>query len=146
MRQKYDQGEDPLDPENGQGGGGGGHPFRHGGHTFHFPGCPLFFYKILILNPKVAIRLEGGSSSSTSTSKIFERLLHRFLDVIGGPGASQRHLTAGTDLRAFTQISQVASLIVIQLLSYCRGTMRWGGEIKRIKSRTRWRYSNKWVK
>ena len=42
MRQKYDQGEDPLDPENGQGGGGGGHPFRHGGHTFHFPGCPLF--------------------------------------------------------------------------------------------------------
>jgi len=38
MRQKYDQGEDPLDPENGQGGGGGGHPFRQGGHTFHFPG------------------------------------------------------------------------------------------------------------
>merc|ERR1719330_1256183 len=37
MRQKYDQGEDPLDPENGQG-GGGGHPFRQGGHTFHFPG------------------------------------------------------------------------------------------------------------
>merc|ERR1712083_375614 len=89
----------------------------------------------ILSTSQVAIRLEGGSSSSTSTSKIFERLLHRFLVVIGGPGASQRHLTAGTDLRAFTQISQVASLIVIQLLSYCRGTMRWGGEIKQIKSR-----------
>ena len=37
MRQKYDQGEDPLDPEAQQG-GGGGHPFRHGGQQFHFPG------------------------------------------------------------------------------------------------------------
>jgi len=37
MRQKYDEGEDPLDPEAGRG-EGGGHPFRHGGHTFHFPG------------------------------------------------------------------------------------------------------------
>merc|ERR1719334_367812 len=37
MRQKYDHGEDPLDPEAGRG-GGGGHPFRQGGHTFHFPG------------------------------------------------------------------------------------------------------------
>jgi len=35
MRAKYDQGEDPLDPE---GGGGGDHPFRHGGQQFHFPG------------------------------------------------------------------------------------------------------------
>ena len=33
MRQKFDAGEDPLDPENGQ---GGDHPFRQGG--FHFPG------------------------------------------------------------------------------------------------------------
>ena len=32
MRAKYDAGEDPLDPENGQ----GEHPFRQGG--FHFPG------------------------------------------------------------------------------------------------------------
>ena len=36
MRQKYDQGEDPLDPEAQQ--GGGGHPFRHGGQQFHFHG------------------------------------------------------------------------------------------------------------
>lgn len=36
MREKYDQGEDPLDPESQQ--GGGGHPFRHGGQQFHFPG------------------------------------------------------------------------------------------------------------
>ena len=35
MRAKYDAGEDPLDPE---GGGGGDHPFRHGGQQFHFPG------------------------------------------------------------------------------------------------------------
>jgi len=33
MRQKYDAGEDPLDPES-QGGGGGGHR----GQPFHFPG------------------------------------------------------------------------------------------------------------
>jgi len=33
MRQKYDAGEDPLDPENG----GGDHPFRQNG-GFHFPG------------------------------------------------------------------------------------------------------------
>merc|ERR1712142_1369078 len=33
-RAKYDAGEDPLDPE----GGGGDHPFRHGGQQFHFPG------------------------------------------------------------------------------------------------------------
>merc|ERR1712243_260037 len=32
MRAKYDAGEDPLDPEGGQ----GDHPFRQGG--FHFPG------------------------------------------------------------------------------------------------------------
>merc|ERR1719499_117373 len=32
LRAKYDAGEDPLDPENGQ----GDHPFRQGG--FHFPG------------------------------------------------------------------------------------------------------------
>merc|ERR1719275_576294 len=38
MRQKYDQGEVPFAHENRQGGGGGGHPFRQGGHTFHFPG------------------------------------------------------------------------------------------------------------
>jgi len=37
MRQKYDQGEDPLDPESGRGGPGNGH-FRHGGQNFHFPG------------------------------------------------------------------------------------------------------------
>jgi len=37
MRQKYDHGEDPLDPESQQGGGGGQH-FRHGGQQFHFPG------------------------------------------------------------------------------------------------------------
>ena len=47
MRQKYDQGEDPLDPENGQG-GGGGHPFRQGGHTFHFPGSLWYFFRLLI--------------------------------------------------------------------------------------------------
>jgi len=35
MRSKYDQGEDPLDPE---GGGGGDQAFRHGGQQFHFPG------------------------------------------------------------------------------------------------------------
>lgn len=43
MRQKFDAGEDPLDPENQQGGGhGGGHgwpfpfnPFESGG-SFHF--------------------------------------------------------------------------------------------------------------
>ena len=37
MRQKYDQGEDPLDPEAGRG-EGGGHPFHRGGQQFHFPG------------------------------------------------------------------------------------------------------------
>ena len=47
MRQKYDQGEDPLDPENGRG-GGGGHPFRQGGHTFHFPGSLWYFFRLLI--------------------------------------------------------------------------------------------------
>jgi len=36
MRQKYDQGEDPLDPENGR--EGGGHPFGRGQQHFHFPG------------------------------------------------------------------------------------------------------------
>merc|ERR1719268_260098 len=37
MRHKYDQGEDPLDPESGR--DGGGHPFGRGGHQhFHFPG------------------------------------------------------------------------------------------------------------
>lgn len=36
MRQKYDQGEDPLDPEAGR--DGGGQQFRHGGQNFHFPG------------------------------------------------------------------------------------------------------------
>jgi len=36
MRQKYDHGEDPLDPESQ--GGGGGHPFGRGGQPFHFPG------------------------------------------------------------------------------------------------------------
>jgi len=37
MRQKFDNGEDPLDPEAGR---GDGHPFRHGhgGQAFHFPG------------------------------------------------------------------------------------------------------------
>jgi len=39
MRQKYDQGEDPLDPESQQ---GGGHPFRHGGQQFHFTGGKPF--------------------------------------------------------------------------------------------------------
>ena len=35
MRAKYDAGEDPLDPEGGQ----GDHPFRRGGgQQFHFPG------------------------------------------------------------------------------------------------------------
>jgi len=34
MRQKYDNGEDPLDPESQQGGGG----FHRGGQQFHFPG------------------------------------------------------------------------------------------------------------
>ena len=38
MRTKYDNGEDPLDPESGQGGHGDGFPFRHGGQNFHFPG------------------------------------------------------------------------------------------------------------
>ena len=41
MRQKYDQGEDPLDPESGRG-GGGGHPFHRGGQNFHFPGGDQF--------------------------------------------------------------------------------------------------------
>lgn len=36
MRTKYDNGEDPLDPESGH--GGRGDPFRHGGQNFHFPG------------------------------------------------------------------------------------------------------------
>jgi len=36
MRTKYDNGEDPLDPESGH--GGHGDPFRHGGQNFHFPG------------------------------------------------------------------------------------------------------------
>ena len=31
MRQKYDNGEDPLDPESQQGHGGHGHPFFHQG-------------------------------------------------------------------------------------------------------------------
>lgn len=45
MRQKFDEGEDPLDPENQQNGGGGGqgghgwpfhfNPFESGG-SFHF--------------------------------------------------------------------------------------------------------------
>ena len=44
MRQKFDAGEDPLDPESQQGGGGGGgqrgwpfhfNPFESGG-SFHF--------------------------------------------------------------------------------------------------------------
>lgn len=36
MRQKYDNGEDPLDPESQQNPfGGGGNPFHfHGGHPF----------------------------------------------------------------------------------------------------------------
>lgn len=40
MRQKYDHGDDPLDPES-QGGGGGGQQFHRGGgggQPFHFPG------------------------------------------------------------------------------------------------------------
>jgi len=37
MRQKYDNGEDPLDPEAGRG-NGDGFPFRQGGQQFHFPG------------------------------------------------------------------------------------------------------------
>ena len=47
MRQKFDHGEDPLDPEEQSGGGGRGHPFHHfhgnpfgggnfGGFKFHF--------------------------------------------------------------------------------------------------------------
>lgn len=45
MRQKFDAGEDPLDPESQQGGGGGGgswpfgfNPFESGGGggNFHF--------------------------------------------------------------------------------------------------------------
>ena len=36
MRQKYDNGEDPLDPEAQQNGGWGGH-----GHPFHFHGNPF---------------------------------------------------------------------------------------------------------
>jgi DnaJ family protein C protein 3 len=40
-RAKFDQGEDPLDPEqqSGFGGGGGGHPFHH----FHFNQGPFHF-------------------------------------------------------------------------------------------------------
>ena len=38
MRTKYDNGEDPLDPESGHGGHGDGFPFRQGGQNFHFPG------------------------------------------------------------------------------------------------------------
>jgi len=37
MRQKFDNGEDPLDPEEQR---GGGHPFQ-GGHPFHFRGNPF---------------------------------------------------------------------------------------------------------
>ena len=41
LRQKFDNGEDPLDPEQNAGGGfnpfgGGGGPFGHGGFTFKF--------------------------------------------------------------------------------------------------------------
>lgn len=35
LRRKYDNGEDPMDPESGH---EGGHPFRQGGQNFHFPG------------------------------------------------------------------------------------------------------------
>ena len=82
---------------------------------------------------KVDIHLEGGNSSSTSTSfKFYGRLLHRYSGVMRVCfGWSKRLLEgtpASTDLRAFTQISPVASLIVIQSLSYCHGAMRWGGE------------------
>ena len=84
---------------------------------------------------KVDIRSEGGSSSSTSTSKFYGRLLHRYSGVMGVSGGGQlagypSDTLASTDLRAFTQISPVASLIVIQSLSYCHGAMRWVGEIK----------------
>ena len=42
LRQRFDDGEDPLDPEQNTGGGfhgnpfGGGGPFGHGGFTFKF--------------------------------------------------------------------------------------------------------------
>ena len=56
MRQKFDNGEDPLDPESQQGGGGGhpfhGHPFGGGGpfqFKFHFNWSP--FYSILDWEP-----------------------------------------------------------------------------------------------
>ena len=110
MRQKYDQGEDPLDPENGQG-GGGGHPFRQGGHTFHFPGSLWFFLRLSISTSlfQVAIPLVEGSSSSTSTSKCHWTLLHRYLVVTW---ALSTHSPTSNDLRAFTQISQVASFLL----------------------------------
>ena len=37
MREKFDNGEDPLDPEQQQG-GGGRHPFGSGGFPFNFQG------------------------------------------------------------------------------------------------------------
>ena len=37
-RQQFDNGEDPLDPEEQSRQGGQGHPFGHGGFPFNFQG------------------------------------------------------------------------------------------------------------
>ena len=43
MREKYDRGEDPLDPEQKNGGHHGGHPFH--GHPFGGGGGGPFQFK-----------------------------------------------------------------------------------------------------
>merc|ERR1712223_2150010 len=58
---------------------------------------------------QVAIPLVEGSSSSTSTSKCHWTLLHRYLVVTW---AMSTHSPTSNDLRAFTQISQVASFLL----------------------------------
>ena len=57
----------------------------------------------------MAIPLVEGSSSSTSTSKCHWTLLHRYLVVTW---ALSTHSPTSNDLRAFTQISQVASFLL----------------------------------
>ena len=79
MRQKFDNGEDPLDPESQQGGGGGhpfhGHPFGGGGpfqFKFHFNWSP--FSSILDREPVPAHHYKQTFFTSTTratTIKLF---------------------------------------------------------------------------